>query len=910
MTSKADSLLLLIALIVVGGAALAGYFIFATNDAAFIEEQEGLLVQGESTTTGARRSAGPNRQPEVEEQPVVEDAPTEKTVSVAGPAEALLSGTVLGSDGEPLPEASIHCEMNFPVGKLNYGLVSEFEEELKTDEKGTFEIVVPAEAYFDLVVRHDLHAPVMKSSVPSGEKLTIEMQPSAGMWGHVHRHEGGTIVGATLHFRVQDSSWEATAKTDAAGRYGVAGLPPGKVLVSVEAPDCLGVEDRLVVLVAQKPHEEDFVLNGGRTIQGTIVDKNGTRIEGAEVKCNETTVVSDIAGRFRIGGLEQDEHDIEVIAGGFLTDSREVNLSGSREVAEIEVELSRGGRVYGTVLDEKSEPVPDAEVKVFESWGGDRYMWEMDETRFVTRTDANGRFEIDGLPTNNWSSHRARARKDGYADAFCKSFKIKDREKPQEILLVLRQGGGISGRVIDDTGSTLEGVKLTLEMNNVSEWSSNSRNARHVLSDAEGRFKFDRLTAGSYRVSARARGHATAYKGNLKVEGAAETEGVELILKEGGAVRGSVKTQQGDPVAGARVRLNSMSSWGYGISDEEGNYVIENVGEGPYWMRCRAEGYSHERKNRVFPEDGKIDFELRLDGYVWGQVVASDTKTPIREFTIELKIQDSTGGRTRWRRKSSRYFSDVEGRFKIYAPNGTYRLVLNAQGYVEKEIDNVAIDVDAEPEEMTVEMTSGGAIEGWVRDENGEPISWCEVFVRKEGEESFQTADPTEQDGYYYVDSLESGAYEVVFQRRGLIPLTTYERIYVVGGDIRRLDHQVRDQTLLVIRYADVAEDQKVPRYMRVIIRAADGSPVGMRRTGWGQRRGKAQPYTSLHRGIRPGHALQVRELPPGRYLLSVSANGFEGLEKTIDIGPDEEVLLPMLLEPKGKKKKKRGNSP
>jgi hypothetical protein len=145
--------------------------------------------------------------------------------------------------------------------------------------------------------------------------------------------------------------------------------------------------------------------------------------------------------------------------------------------------------------------------------------------------------------------------------------------------------GRIAGSVVDaESGRAVRFATVTLSGNG----------ERKVVTDDGGRFSFDRLASGSYRLQVSKPGFLeTAYG---QVRPGTETSGAEIPLKEreeiqriviplsrGGAISGVVRDDRGDPVFGATVRV-SRRVWHNGVgtldtvatanTDERGVYRV------------------------------------------------------------------------------------------------------------------------------------------------------------------------------------------------------------------------------------------------------------------------------------------------------------------------------------------------
>jgi hypothetical protein len=146
-------------------------------------------------------------------------------------------------------------------------------------------------------------------------------------------------------------------------------------------------------------------------------------------------------------------------------------------------------------------------------------------------------------------------------------------------MLLLAQGAGpatasLAGRVLDgDSRTPIAGARVTVIGQAFRE---------DVTTDHEGRFRFARLAAGPYRVTAEQTGFIpspmaaagpTAAGGMITLTG--PTGGVELLLYRGGIITGQVFDEQGTPLA--RVRMQALRrAAATGTSGLQGPPVLTN----------------------------------------------------------------------------------------------------------------------------------------------------------------------------------------------------------------------------------------------------------------------------------------------------------------------------------------------
>jgi hypothetical protein len=129
-----------------------------------------------------------------------------------------------------------------------------------------------------------------------------------------------------------------------------------------------------------------------------VVTDNGTPVTNAQLVLHPSdlkqhdhhdceTYSSDSQGRVRIEKLSPGSYELVVFHPQYIVYQKQVTVA---EKARIECPLTLGGRVTGTVTDERKNPVSKAMVRAIDPNG-------LVEFRNA-ETDANGRFTIEGLP--------------------------------------------------------------------------------------------------------------------------------------------------------------------------------------------------------------------------------------------------------------------------------------------------------------------------------------------------------------------------------------------------------------------------------------------------------------------------------------------------------------------------------
>ena len=158
----------------------------------------------------------------------------------------------------------------------------------------------------------------------------------------------------------------------------------------------------------------------------------------------------------------------------------------------------------------------------------------------------------------------------------------------------------IAGKVFDlETNRPLADVIMTLTM-------INGSGVLKAITDSEGRYLFEGIAAGLYRVSALLEGYARSdapansfspVPGSFVVGATAGVarRAVDLALARGATISGRVTHAEGKPVKDGNVMAGLIEERG-GISlngvngvrtNERGEYTIRNLPAGIYWVSVR-----------------------------------------------------------------------------------------------------------------------------------------------------------------------------------------------------------------------------------------------------------------------------------------------------------------------------------
>lgn len=247
---------------------------------------------------------------------------------------------------------------------------------------------------------------VMSGSAPR-QRVDVTLARGVPVAGRVVDASGHPVAGATVTVagRPITGWWPRdpagrTATSDAAGRFTLAGLPPGvRWSLTARAEDALS----LPVVVAVRPEarevaDVEIVVRPCAAIAGRVTCQGRAVTETLRVQARArggaygvTPLRAD--GSYRIPGLRPGTYEVAVVNGGLATLSspRSVRVDWGDAPEDVDLEMPPRGVVAGVVVDTRGEPVPGVTLRLeVPAWGA--------TSSGDVRTDAQGRFLLPDVP--------------------------------------------------------------------------------------------------------------------------------------------------------------------------------------------------------------------------------------------------------------------------------------------------------------------------------------------------------------------------------------------------------------------------------------------------------------------------------------------------------------------------------
>ena len=498
---------------------------------AFGERTEPPIVpSSEPLLAGARTG---------DDHQLLHDAASEETAGI-GPTRipippaargVLLEGRLLlEEDGSPVSGVMIEPRFSIESGLENRSPTA------VTDERGGFSFEIPNPCRLDSIGVRAGSATCETMTFPrkwldarGNNEITLEASRGGSIEGRVVNLDGSPVPGARV---LGWCSWNdlppdtretfgephRVATADGRGRFLIKHVGMC-FLLTAEAP---GLICRLLlrgkIEGGERAEGMTLTMASPRSFRGCVLGPDGSPLKGVRVKaksflfrphpgpypaypeiydagpfCQETK--TDDSGCFLFTHLAPPEprdsspYEITVNHAHYLRWSKWIQDHGRT----LEVRLSAGLILTGSVRDDKGEPVPDAAVHVYNP-----------ANRPSVRTDEAGCFRVIGLRPHDAS--RLTVRAPGLAVREIEPLVIAE-DRLNHVDIDLEPGLVIAGRVRDRDGQPVAGAMMTLRARRsdsiatepLSDWSEIARDAIRRTDD-DGRFRFDSLGAGLFTI--------------------------------------------------------------------------------------------------------------------------------------------------------------------------------------------------------------------------------------------------------------------------------------------------------------------------------------------------------------------------------------------------------------------------
>ncbi len=313
-------------------------------------------------------------------------------------------------------------------------------------------------------------------------------------------------------------------------------------------------------------------------LSGILRDDRGMPVQGATVKLYQTgfgleaTTVTNAMGAYSFAKARAgSNHVIQVEAKGYQPVSQAVPTLTADQRNQLDLSLTHAtGSVTGEVLDTRTKrPLGGMTVElILSGWG------VVDSTT----TDISGFFYLPAPPSGE-GTYQVRLSRPYFETTTSASFAVQaggwvdfSGANRFEINRLYAQ---ISGKVFDSANQAMAGVQIQLQRQNLGT-------VEVTTTTSDGKFRFENLAGGTYRVRAMPTGgqiHADGgwltVVGGQEVQSDITIDAVETNNYGSENLTGKVENHLGDPVPGATVVISRGQQTYTTTTDEAGSYDVE-----------------------------------------------------------------------------------------------------------------------------------------------------------------------------------------------------------------------------------------------------------------------------------------------------------------------------------------------
>lgn len=484
---------------------------------------------------------------------------------------AVMSGKVLGEDGNAVPDARVTLAGSgvWPARVL------------QTDRAGDFLFSNVPEGVYELRAEHEnrVSAPLEGVSVQPGShaKIDLVLAPGVSLRGRVRAAASGAPLRAEVRVVEEAlSGRERTVQSQADGSFEVQGLRALPHRVTLLSPGYVA-DQRWLTPGANTTIE----LLRAAAASGKVVDSEGRPIARADIEVKGRSLTGEAVQMF-----------------GPIQEAPPLSDASSRS-------LGSGDNLGVTTGAVPRVPVMPGSAAVSGELG--------------FHSDERGNFLIDGLPPGQFT---LTARKPGMSAGRSPQLQLRAGATVSDIVITLPSGVSLRGRVVDARGNNVARVRVDLV--------SGSDLPRSTTTGADGSFVFE-SARGDCTLWARPFG-APAAKLSGNAQELAKRELLITLASNVDRLHGRVRDASGQPIESASVRLEALKSHGYAptvLTADDGTFDFQALPPPPYTLSVEHPDYSPSRKQTVENTRDSVEIRLQRGATLRGVVSDAVSRAPL-----------------------------------------------------------------------------------------------------------------------------------------------------------------------------------------------------------------------------------------------------------------------------------------
>lgn len=508
------------------------------------------------------------------------------------------------------------------------------------------------------------------------------------------------------------------------------------------------VTNGVVIQQDQETLVEPMVLqvNPG-SITGIVLDEDGEPLENVQVSIEDgESVFTGASGSFRIDGLRSSTYTLNFTKTDFVQSAvvnQAVRPGTETHIGTLTLSHARN-QIIGTIQTADQASPAGAVVRLVDG-----------PTIQGLIVGEDGAFVFDNVRVGQYGVSVSLA---DYRSQIVAGVVLTATEVGQVGSIELAIAAGeFSGTVVDEAGTALEGVLVSIE------------GGQTTSSSQDGRFTVSGLKAGPYGLSLSKDGYVDKSLSNqMMIADGIIDLGIQTLAYRRGIIVGTVSTEDGVSVEGALIQLEDGPSNGDTVVGADGSFRFEEIREGDYSVRASLVEYQQMLKTGITvnaAQDANAgNLELLIaPGNVSG-IVVDERGNGIVGVVLNL-VRGAEVSETTSLQDGSFSVSDLRA--------GIYQLNASVDGHVSNAIEGVSVYGDGQTQVGTIVLDfERGHLEGMVTLEDDGVLSTVAIVA------------VSNADGETYVSSvLTDGSWSLRDIRIGSYTVTANASDYISESD-------------------------------------------------------------------------------------------------------------------------------
>lgn len=437
------------------------------------------------------------------------------------------------------------------------------------------------------------------------EDVNFVIQRGSTLTGSVKGPDGKPMEGVKV---VARQGWNRVAevKSDEEGKFSIDGVPPEGELILVATSESAGLGKIMTMARGEKrPTALEMQLEPFGTLRGKIVTSDGKPIPDVRVNVmrregrsfrRPKALTTDKEGRYEFRG-PAGTYGIAVGQDHWNRQQATVDLAAGKERSAENIiwVAARKTTIAGVVVDPEGKPAKDVQLTL-------RIKWETDSAV----TDAQGRFRF-GEKTVEKETPLLIVCDEKRRLATMLDVPLASADK---LTVKLAKACALTGRVVDDQGKALKSAQVRL-------WgavgSRSYSTVKTATTGTDGTYTLDALVPGREQyLKAEAPGYGSFESKHMALEPGEERKLDDIVLaKADSFLAGTVKGQDGEPLAGARVYCYGRGADRQeATTDAKGRFRFDGIPKTARLdVNASREGYRRDSLDDVVP-GGEVQLVL------------------------------------------------------------------------------------------------------------------------------------------------------------------------------------------------------------------------------------------------------------------------------------------------------------